>query len=132
MAMNLSDRLAENTDILSWIPISSLRKLKRGYDQSQLLACAIGKELGIPVVPVLKKIRHTPPQSSLPFAAQRRANITGAYKVKNPGALTGKRILLIDDILTTGATSSECARVLLTTGVKEVYLATIAVASHNK
>lgn len=132
LALKLSGSLAEDTDILSWVPISRLRKLKRGYDQSELLCRAIGKELGIPVMPVLKKIRHTPPQSGLKDAARRRANVMGAYKTTKPPQLANKRILLIDDVVTTGATVSECARVLLTAGAKEVYLAAIAAASHDK
>ena len=132
LAMKLSGSLAEDADILSWVPVSRLRKLKRGYDQSELLCRAVGKELGIPVTPVLKKIRHTPPQSGLPDAARRRANVMGAYKVLDPKSLAGKRILLIDDVVTTGATASECAKVLLTVGAKQVYLAAIAAASHDK
>lgn len=132
LAMKLSGSLAEDTDILCWVPVSRLRKLKRGYDQSELLCRAVGKELGIPVTPVLKKIRHTQPQSGLRDAAQRRANAMGAYKAIDPKSLAGKRILLIDDVATTGATASECARVLLTAGAKEVYLAVIAAASHDK
>lgn len=132
LAMKLSGSLSEDTDVLSWVPVSPLRKLKRGYDQSELLCRTVGRELGIPVTPVLRKIRHTPPQSTLRDAAQRRANVMGAYKAVKPSLLAGKRILLIDDVVTTGATASECARVLLTAGVKEVYLAAIAAASHDK
>lgn len=132
LAMKLSGTSAEDVDLISWVPVSLLRKLKRGYDQSELLCRAIGRELGVPVTAVLKKIRHTPSQSGLRDAAQRRANITGAYRVMDPKALTGKRILLIDDVITTGATASECARVLLTAGVKEVELAAVAAASNHK
>lgn len=132
LTMKLAGSLAEDTDILSWVPVSRLRKLKRGYDQSELLCRAVGKELGIPVVPVLKKIRHTPPQSGLRDAAQRRANVQGAYKALEPQLLANKRILLLDDVVTTGATASECARILLTAGAKEVYLAAIAAASDDK
>ena len=132
MAMNLSGSLAEDADILSWVPVSRLRKLKRGYDQSELLCRAIGKELDLPTTGVLKKIRHTPPQSGLRDAAQRRANVMGAYKVVDPKSVAGKRILLIDDVVTTGATASECARMLLIAGAKEVYLAAVAAAYYDK
>lgn len=132
LAMKMSGSLAEDTDILSWVPVSRIRKLTRGYDQSQLLCQAAGRELGIPATPVLKKIRHTKPQSSLLGAAQRRANVVGAYKALDPRFLAGKRITLIDDVVTTGATASECARVLLTAGAKEVYLVAIAATSHDK
>ena len=65
-------------------------------------------------------------------AAHRRANILGAFRVTDPSLICGKRVLLLDDVITTGATASECARVLLTAGAKEVKLATLAVASHEK
>lgn len=132
LAMKLSGSLAEDTDILSWVPVSGLRKLRRSYDQSELLCRAVSKELGIPVTRVLKKIRHTPPQSGILNAAQRKANVQGAYKALHPEALAGKRILLLDDVVTTGATASECARVLLTAGAKEVYIAAIAASTHDK
>lgn len=132
LAMKLSGSLADDTDILSWVPVSQLRKLQRGYDQSELLCRAVSRELGIPATPVLKKVRHTPPQSGVVGAAQRRANVVGAYKARNPKMLAGKRITLIDDVVTTGATASECAKVLLTAGAKEVYLVAIAATAHDK
>jgi predicted amidophosphoribosyltransferase len=96
------------------------------------LAQALGKELSLPVVRTLKKIRHTPPQSTLGHAPQRRANVLGAYRIAAPAEIAGKRIILLDDVVTTGATASECAKVLLTAGAKEVLLATVAVAKHDK
>lgn len=132
LALQLQDAFPYDFDILTWVPVSRLRKLKRGYDQTELIAKALAKELGMPATPVLKKIRHTPPQSGIRNAAQRRANVLGAYAVRPRQTLTGKRVLLLDDVLTTGATASECARVLVTAGVKEVYFAAVAVASHDK
>ena len=131
LAMKL---LQEETpfDLLTWAPISRTRKWRRGYDQVELIARAVGKELGIEPVPTLKKRRNNPPQSGLRDAAQRRANVLGVYQVLDPLQLSGKRTLLLDDIMTTGATAGECARMLLTAGAKEVYCAAIAAASHNK
>lgn len=119
-------------DLITWTPVSFLRKLKRGYDQSELLTKALGAELQMPPLRLLKKIRHTPPQSGIKNSAGRRANVLGAYQVTDPAAIAGKRILLIDDVVTTGATASECARVLLTAGAKEVIFAAIAAAQHDK
>ena len=119
-------------DVLTWAPISALRKWRRGYDQVELIAKAVGQQLGIEAVPTLKKVRHNPPQSGLGDASQRRANVLGVYRALDEDRLRGKRILLLDDIMTTGATAGECARILLTAGAKEVYCATVAVASHNK
>lgn len=129
LAMKLQKEGWDDTDLLTWIPISRQRKRSRGYDQAQLLAAAVAKELGMQEVATLRKVRNTKPQSTMGSAAHRRANILGAYTVMDPTLVRGKRILLLDDIITTGATASECARTLLTAGAKEVKLATLAVAS---
>ena len=129
LAMKL---LSENVsfDILTWVPISKLRRWRRGYDQVQLIAEAVGSELGIRPVPTLNKIRNNRPQSHLGNAAQRRANVLGAYRLTDGAQVKGKRILLLDDIITTGATAGECARVLLTAGAKDVSCAAVAAAPH--
>ncbi len=131
LAMKL---LQEETefDLLTWAPISRMRKWRRGYDQVELIARAVGKELGIDPVATLQKRRNNPPQSGIRDAAQRRANVLGVYQVLDSQQISGKRILLLDDITTTGATAGECARMLLTVGAKEVYCAAVASASHNK
>lgn len=118
-------------DILTWIPISSARKARRGFDQTKRLAMAVGKELGTPPLSTLKKIRNNRPQSGISGLANRRANVLGVYRTKDPDLIRGKRILLLDDIITTGATSSEAARILLTAGAKEVHCAAIAAASNH-
>ena len=132
LAMKLQTDKLDSFDILTYIPISRLRKWKRRFDQMELVAGFVAQELEVPVTPVLRKIRHNKPQSTLKSAAQRRANALNAYKVIDPAVIQGKRVLLLDDILTTGATASECARTLLTAGAKEVTFAAIAVASHKE
>ena len=129
LAMKLQRESWDDTDVLTWIPISRQRKRRRGYDEVQVLGTVVARELGMPLVPTLRKIRHTKPQSTMGSAAHRRANILGAYQVIDPQLVRGKRILLLDDIITTGTTASESARMLLTAGAKEVKLATLAVAS---
>ena len=131
LAMKLLKAHPEGFDTLTWVPISKLRKLRRGYDQVQLLADAVGQELDMEPVPLLKKIRNNRPQSGITGAAQRRANVLGVYQITQPEAVKGKRILLLDDVITTGATVGECARVLLTAGAKEVHCGAVAVARHN-
>ena len=126
---NLAMRLLEEErefDVLTWVPVSPLRRFTRGYDQVELLAKAVGKELGAAPVSTLKKIRHNRRQSGIHSEAERKANVLGAYRVVNPEILRGKRIVLQDDVLTTGATAGECARMLLTAGAKEVHCAVIA------
>jgi ComF family protein len=119
-------------DILTWVPISRRRKLKRGYDQVELIARSLGRELDMPSTQCLRKIRHNQPQSSIKDAAQRRINVLGAYKAFSPSQFQGQRILLLDDIITTGATISECAKTLMAAGAKEVYCAAVAAAKHHK
>lgn len=131
LAIKLQTEGFDNFDVLTWVPVSTLRRLRRGYDQVKLLAQALGQEINTTPVCTLKKIRNTPPQSGIPDASRRRANVLGAYRAVNIPEFAGKRVLLLDDILTTGATASECARVLLTAGASEVNLAVLAVASHD-
>ena len=128
LAMTLREQYPEGFDCLTWVPVSAPRKLRRGYDQVALLAGAVGRELGMTPVSLLRKTRHNPPQSGIRGEAERRANVLGVYREVNRERIAGARILLLDDILTTGATAGEAARVLLTAGAKEVHCAAIAAA----
>lgn len=128
LAMKLLREYPDGFDVLTWVPVSRLRKLRRGYDQVELLAKAVGKELGMTPVPTLKKIRNNRPQSRLKGVEARRANVLGAYRILENTDVKGKRVALLDDILTTGATAGECARVLLSAGAKEVHCAAMAAA----
>ena len=132
LAMKLQSTDNMDWDVLSWVPIARLRQLRRGFDQSQLIAEAVAKELDAVAVQTLRKVRNTKPQSGLGDAAHRRANILGAYEAVDPELWKDKRILLLDDVVTTGATASECAKTLLLAGAKEIKLATVAVATHDK
>lgn len=128
LSEKLRQEYPEGFDILTWVPISPLRKLTRGFDQVQLLAEVVGQHLDMQPVPTLKKIRNNRPQSGIVGQAQRRANVLGVYRVTDPRQITGKRILLLDDIITTGATAGECARMLLTAGGEEVHCGAVASA----
>ena len=131
LGMRLMKEDGVQFDCITWVPISDKRKKKRGYDQGQLLAEKLSQELQIPMQSTLKKIRNNPPQSGIVGQAHRKANVMGVYVATQPQALAGKRILLLDDILTTGATAGECARILLTAGAKEVHLAVVAAANQQ-
>ena len=128
LAMKLLREYPESFDILTWVPVSRLRRLRRGYDQVELLAKVVGTELGLSPVPTLKKIRNNRPQSRMKDPAARKANVLGAYRVLETADVTGKRVALLDDILTTGATAGECARMLRMAGAKEVHCAAVAAA----
>ena len=132
LAMKLQTAGLDDFDLLTWVPVAALRRLRRGYCQTELLARSACAELNVTPVPTLKKVRNTPPQSGIHDAARRRANVLNAYRAVNADSFRGKRVLLLDDILTTGATASECAKVLLAAGAKEVTFAAIAVAYHNR
>ena len=131
LSMKLMQAHPEGFDLVTWVPVSPLRKLKRGFDQGELLSDFVGRELETDSVKLLRKIRHNRPQSGITGDAHRRANVLGAYKILQPELICGKRILLLDDIITTGATAGECARVLLTAGAKEVHLGAVAAARRN-
>ena len=132
LAMRLLTQYPDGFDLLTWVPVSRLRKFTRGYDQVELLARAVGAELGMEPVAALRKIHHNRPQSGITGQAERRANVLGVYRVVSPETVQGKRILLLDDIITTGATAGECARVLLTAGAKEIHCGCVAAARHHK
>lgn len=123
--------LSGTYDMISWVPCSRMRRWTRGFDQSQLLAQAMAEELGVPCVCTLKKIRNTPKQSKQRSEAARRANVLGAYKAVEPERFSGKRILLIDDVLTTGSTMSECGKTLRMAGSGNPVCAAIAAARHK-
>jgi ComF family protein len=128
--MKLQQSQPDGFDVLTWIPVSRLRRIRRGYDQVELLAKAVGRELGIQPVPLLKKVRHNRPQSGLKDAAARRANVLGVYEAL-PGA-EGKHILLVDDIVTSGATLLECARTLQEAGAASVRCVAVAAVRQGK
>lgn len=132
LAMKLMEHNRLDFDVVTWIPVSRKRLRKRGYDQVKLIADALCAELNLAPTPLLKKVRNNPPQSRIVGQAERRANVLGAYEVQNLEQVRGKRILLLDDIITTGATAGECARVLLTAGATEVQLAVVAAARKHK
>ncbi|MDP4094776.1 MAG: ComF family protein [Bacillota bacterium] len=113
-------------DIIISVPLHSDREKERGYNQSYLISRLVGKEIGIPEASgILERTRNTPKQSLL-GKEQRGLNIKGAFKVNNADKVKGKKILIIDDILTTGSTLSECGRVLTEAGAKSVTAAVIA------
>ena len=123
LAMKIQQRFPD-AELLTWVPVSEERFKERGYDQSELLARAAAKELGIPAVRLLEKHRHNPAQSGIEDAQARRENVRDAYRVC--GDAEGKRIVLVDDILTTGATAGECVRMLRNAGAAGVRLAAVA------
>lgn len=132
VAQCVADHLSGKYDLITWVPLSGKSLKKRGYDQAMLLAMAASLELNDVAVETLRKKRNTDAQSSLKEEADRRANVLGAYEIVDPVLVEGKRILLIDDVVTTGSTLSECARILLTYGASDVVCATLCRAKGER
>ena len=109
--------LGEELDGVTWVPMSPQKLRRRGYNQSELLAKAVAKELGLPAWDLLEQVRETQTQHDL-TRAQRADNVRGAYRAKS--AALGKRLLLVDDIVTTGATLRACAQGLYGAGAQKV------------
>jgi len=132
VAQCVQDHLAGRYDLITWVPLSRARLRQRGYDQAMLLASAAALALDDVAAETLCKVRDTEAQSGLDGDAARRANVLGAYTAVDAELVEGKRVLLIDDVITTGATISECARILRTVGAREVVCATLARARDQK
>ena len=116
---------AETPEALVPVPLHRARLRERGYDQALELARFLHRDGGPPVLAErLRRLRHTAPQSEL-GAAARRDNVFGAFALHGDGPLPA-HVALVDDVLTTGATVGECARVLLSAGVRRVDVWTVA------
>lgn len=124
LARCAAEQFSGEFDTVAWVPVSKKRLRKRGYDQAELLARAACRLWDTEPARLLNKPVDNPAQSGISDVAARRANVLGVYEPCGDAA--GKRVLLIDDICTTGATLSECARVLKDTGVESVVSVTVA------
>ena len=114
-------------DAVTWVPVSGKRLRKRGFDQSRLLAASLCVDWHVMPQETLRKVVDNPPQSSLLGTERRRANVLGVYRPVRPEAIRGKRFLLIDDLMTSGATLGECVRVLREAGAADVVCLTLAI-----
>ena len=104
------------------VPLYWRRRLQRGFNQAELLARGLSRRTGIPVVKALGRVRPTPTQAGLSNSA-RRQNVVKAFRARS---VPGQRILLIDDVMTTGATATSCALALKQAGARRVALLTVA------
>lgn len=114
-------------DAVTWVPVSAKRLHKRGFDQSRLLAASLCVDWHTMPQETLRKVVDNPPQSSLLGTERRRANVLGVYRPVRPEDIRGKRFLLIDDLMTSGATLAECVRVLREAGAADVVCLTLAI-----
>ncbi|MFA3782989.1 ComF family protein [Melioribacteraceae bacterium 4301-Me] len=117
-----------NIEIILPVPIHKLKKAERGYNQSYYISKGISKRLNIPVQQnLLKRIRYTDSQTNLGIE-ERKKNVINAFKSNKHNKIAGKSILLVDDVITTGATITECGRELLNAGAKKICAVSVGLA----
>jgi competence protein ComFC len=127
LCASLSDsRLAGRTfNVVVPVPLHPARERERGFNQAALLGQIASDRLGVPARPVLQRVRYTTTQTAFD-RAERMENLRDAFRLRRRADVRGCRVLLIDDILTTGSTLSECARVLREAGAHSVHAVTAA------
>lgn len=118
-----------DVDCVTAVPMHKRRQRQRGYNHAALLAEQVAAGIGVPFADALERLRDTPQQARLD-AAQRRENLNGAIAAR--GDFSGKRVLLVDDVCTTGATANACARALREAGAAGVYLLCFARAGEGE
>ncbi len=114
--------LDERFDGIVPVPLYWRRRLQRGFNQAELLALGVGRSTGVPVIRALRRVQSTPTQAGLSNSA-RRQNVSAAFRARD---VSGQRLLLIDDVMTTGSTATSCAIALKKAGAKRVALLTVA------
>ncbi len=126
-AVQLRDEITRmQADFLIPVPVHPRRKRVRGFNQAELIAKRLGDRLNIPVrTDLLRRIKNTQPQKEL-GSVGRLNNLLKAFAIQKADDLTGKTVILVDDIYTTGSTAEACTRVLLAGGAKKVYLLNMA------
>jgi competence protein ComFC len=124
-AMNDERLRARRFNIIIPVPLHPARQRERGFNQATLLAELLSAEISIQSKPLLERIRYTTTQTALD-RAERMENLHDAFRLRKNTDVRGLQVLLIDDVLTTGSTLSECARVLKRAGAISVYAATAA------
>jgi competence protein ComFC len=117
-------------DVVVPMPLYWRKRWQRGFNQAALLSREVSRRTHVPVANALRRVKNTAAQAGL-TNAKRRLNVSGAFLAKSRSALRGKRVLLIDDVLTTGATAASCARALKAAGAAEVTLLTLARADRR-
>ncbi len=131
MAQCAAERYSGEFDAITWVPVSKKRLKKRGFDQSRLLSASLCVDWHVAPLETLEKTVDNPPQSGIDDNAERRANVLGVYRAVNTKDFEGKRLLLIDDVCTSGSTLGECARVLRASGATDVVCLTLSMVRHK-
>ncbi|KAF0151733.1 MAG: putative amidophosphoribosyltransferase [Ignavibacteria bacterium] len=117
-----------SADLILPVPLHSLKKAERGYNQSDFICKGISKVLKIPYkAKIIKRTRFTLSQTTMTLE-ERKQNVHEAFEIKRKKDIAGKRIIIVDDVITTGATITECARVLKENGAEEIFAFSVAIA----
>ena len=127
MAFQMAKAIEDEFDIIVPVPLYSARIRERGFSQTCMLADKLSRITEKPWIKALKRTRYTKSQTLLK-ANERVSNVRNAFEIVKPEAVKDKRILLVDDVMTTGATLNECARVLKKNGTREVFGLVFAIA----
>ena len=137
IAAHLADRMVDVADVLTPadvitpVPLYRLRWWQRGFNQAHALAHQLSRRMGVTLAPgVLTRVRATKPQAGLSHH-ERRRNVDGAFAVRRNDAVRGKRVILVDDVMTTGATLGACAKALKAAGARSVAALTVARAKRR-
>lgn len=124
-------QIAPAGDLITWMPLGPKRRRERGYNQAELMARELARRIVVPAVPLLDKPKDTQAQSGLDAQEARQANVSGAYRPLEGADCRGKRVLLVDDVVTTGSTLQEGCQVLREMGAEEVVCLTLARARES-
>lgn len=120
--------LLSETDVLVPVPLHPFRQISRGYNQAEVIAQTLHRECRLPIAKPLVRVRRTPMQTTMPSQVQRMENMKDAFLLVNPKHVRDKHVVLIDDVMTTGATLQSAARVLVEAKPASVCALVIAVA----
>lgn len=129
VAINLKEIIQEwDADLIIPVPLHSLKKAERGYNQAYFIAIGVNKILNIPVnQSIIARSRFTESQTTMNLL-QRKENIKDAFELRK-NKIAGQRIIILDDIITTGATTNECAKILLNANADKVFALSVAIAN---
>jgi len=127
-ALVKQDEVLSAADVVCPVPLHPARLRERGFNQSLLLAAAISMNTRIPLVEGLTRTRYTPTQTTKASPEKRLKNVRGAFQIRPDAGIAGKTVLLVDDVMTTGATLDQAAQALLKVGAVSVLGAVVAAA----